>query len=342
MKNINLSLVVVFLLCITVFSQDVLTDTATAKEEISDTVTEKKLNKSEQQIEQTKTAESIVNPFLSSDDTTSQILSDESETESETESVDESTSQEKQTEISGVDSSLILLENETVPEAESFDESDRVWIDIIIDNSVGISLPRFDIEPKYISTEGKPSFIFDLGIIIPFSQWFYAEVSVRYLRLSVDLSESHTTTAISTTTISETTTKEFMTFVSAPVKLGIRFELGLITPYFYADIEPAYLTASSQFAVEKVHTIFGANGPERFDENVYDINTTKQRERHQIYVGGGVGIEISYGYGTVFLDGGCQYAIFETDEPNDSKSRPIRTTSSVIYFPITIGIRFYL
>ena len=123
----------------------------------------------------------------------------------------------------------------------------------------------------------------------------------------------------------------------------MQFELGLFTPYFYVDIEPAFLVAGGQFVNKKRNTIFDAAGNQLLVESEQNRNTTKQRERHQIFVGGGLGCQIYYGYGYIYVDAGFQYATKETGESEDLKnSIPRQLSDRVIYFPITLGLRFFL
>ena len=242
-----------------------------------------------------------------------------------------------------------LSEEETAATNESLDDAQEGGIDILVDLGLGVSLSRFFIEPKDISTKGKPSFIFNPGVIIPFAKRFYGGIALRYMQISVDLSLSNSSVDGSYAEItSKTNTNEIMTFLSVPVKLGMRFETPKITPYFYVDIEPAYLTGSNQFVSKEVRVIY-PDGTEYFmpgELNSSDIKTTDYRERHQIFAGGGIGIEISYGYGFVYLDGCCQYALLPTDNPDFKMkidhSVPYRSSSRVIYFPVSLGIRFYL
>ena len=183
-------------------------------------------------------------------------------------------------------------------------------------------------------------------MIIPFADKFFAGIAIRYMQLSVDLSRSYSTiSGYYPFTSVKTNTNEVMTFVSVPIKFGMRFEFNKLTPYFYVDIEPAYLTGSNQFISEEIHTIF-SDGSEYFlpgEKNTQDMETTGNRKREQIFVGGGIGIEFPYGYGSVYIDGGCKYGVFDTDVSEaQGHSKPWRNASGVIYFPVSLGIRFYL
>lgn len=276
-----------------------------------------------------KTDESEIpeNPFLTGEEETAVI---------ETEQADDSETPENPF-LTGV---------ETVSADEPIEEAEVGGVDIIVDLGLGVSLSRFFIEPEDVTTEGKPSFLFNPGVIIPFAKRFFAGVAIRYMQLSVDLSISYSTIDNDYPSTSvKTNTNEIMTYVSVPIKLGMRFELNKATPYFYADIEPAYLTGSNQFIATEIKTIF-TDGSEYFiasEKNTKDMETTGSRKREQIFIGGGIGIELPYGYGSVYIDGGCKYGVFDTDiSEEQGHSIPWRNAGRVIYFPVSLGIRFFL
>lgn len=227
-------------------------------------------------------------------------------------------------------------DDELTSAPESSDEPEGAAIDIILDLSIGVSTTLFKAEPKTISTGLKPNFLFDLGVIVPFLQRLYAGVSVRFLQLTYSLSDSVPGLHGS---YLKTDTDECMRFLSAPVNLGMRFELGPVVPYFYATFEPAYLTSASRYTVNKTYVVSPIDSATLYVESTDDKKTTKQRERHQIFLGGGIGLEISYGYGAVYLDGSFLFALLE---PGTQNTSPAQTSSSMKYFPISLGIRFFL
>lgn len=256
------------------------------------------------------------------------------------------TGEEKQTHDSDTPENPFLAGEETVSADESIDEVERRGIDLLIDLGLGVSLSRFFIKPEDLTTEGKPSFLFNSGVIISFADMFFTGIAIRYMQLSVDLSSSYSTiSGVYPYTSVKTNTNELLTYVSVPIKFGMRFELNKITPYFYADIEPAYLTGSNQFISKEIRTVF-TDSSEYFmagEKNTQDMETTSNRKRGQIFVGGSIGIEFTYGYGSVYIDGGCKYGIFDTDvSETQGHSIPWRNASSVIYFPVSLGIRFFL
>ena len=216
-------------------------------------------------------------------------------------------------------------------------------LDVLIDLAVGVSLPRFTVEPDYITTEGKPNITFSAGVALPFAKNFYAHVAVKYLQLSCHKSAYDTTDAAYPFIYSELKTKELTSFLSIPVKVGMQFETGMITPYFYGDIEPAYLLSGGQFIRENIVTVFDAAGNQLSEEYEQNINITELRQRYQVFVGGGAGCLVYYGYGYVYVDVACQYAIRETGTTRDlQQGRPRQTSGRMLYFPVALGIRFFL
>lgn len=288
-----------------------LSDTADAKKEITKQDTQSDFD----------------NPFVSSDDNAS--IGDSGQT-------------------AGSDSLVNPFVSEETPVSEpaAIDEGEERGVDILVDLGLGISLPRFFIKPAYIATTGRPRFLINPGVMLPFGKKFFAWIALRYLQLSVDLGESYATVSnMYPVTRVKIDTQELMSFLSLPVKVGMRFETAIVTPFVYLNVEPAYLTGSNQFVKQEIHTTF-SDGSEYFlpgEQNTEDITTTDYRERHQIFIGGGLGFEISYGYGFVYIDAGCQYAVFETDNSTEqAHSKPWRNSCRVIYFPVSLGIRFYL
>jgi hypothetical protein len=267
----------------------------------------------------------FINPFISGDEGGQSISQDAVSKEEISDTVDNT-----------------LLNKDHVDKGEdSFDETEG-GLDILVDLAVGMSLPRFEVTPDYITAKGKPSILFSSGIVIPFAKYFYADIAVRYLQLACNKSEYDTTDSDRPKAYSETKTKESLAFVSAPIKAGMQFELGMFTPYFYADLEPAYLVAGGQFVKEKVNTIF-IDGNQSLEESEENINTTKLRERHQVFVGGGIGCLISYGYGYIYVDASFQYATRESGDSEGLKeSKPLQLSERVFYFPIVLGLRFFL
>ena len=225
-------------------------------------------------------------------------------------------------------------------EEDAFEEASD-GLDFLVDLAIGVNLPRFEVEPNSITSEGTPNFLFNAGVIIPFAKWFYGGVSLRYLQHAFKLGKFDTSYTDSTASFTSFDTREKMTFVSLPLLVGMRFDFGPVVPYFYVDVEPAYLTGGHQFAKVTATTNY-LNGDSEVKTYNADIDLTDIREQFQIAVGGGVGLEISYGYGAFYLDGSLQFALMEIDKSKDFKSLPMRTSCKAIYFPLTLGIRFFL
>lgn len=262
------------------------------------------------------------NPFLNDDETITQ-------------------GEEKQKETKDSSGNLFIAEVETETQKDSYNEENNS-IDIIVDLAVGVSLPRFEVKPNTISSEGKPNFIFSSGIIIPFAKWFYAGISLRYLQFYFIMSEFDTAyTSINAPMYQEKEAKESFTFISAPIQLGMRFTVGPMTPYFYLDFEPAYMVAGYQNSKKKVTTFF-LDSTSQVNETIKDFGTTDKRNQFQPFFGGGIGLEISYGYGSVYFDASLQYSPLDIDKNIEDGSFIKRTSCRVLYIPINLGIRFFL
>lgn len=262
--------------------------------------------------EPTSGEDTFENPFLTDDNT---IAQDE----------------DKQKEIQDSSSDLSVADNEK-----------EKAVDIIADLSVGVCLPRCEVEPNTIGSEGKPNFIFSSGIIIPFAKWFYAGIWLRYLQFYYIMSEFDISyTSINTHMYKESEAKESLTFISAPVQFGMRFKAGPVTPYFYVDFEPAYMVAGYQNSTKKVTTYF-SDSTSQVNETIKDFGTTDRRNQFQPFLGGGIGLEILFGYGSVYFDASLQYNPLDIDKDIEDESFIRRTSCTVLYIPINMGIRFFL
>jgi len=347
MKNRYLACIVLIIACNVAFSQNP-TDTTAAKknkapasEKKADSETGKKEDKTEVKTPPVSAKTDTIEKVINEDDSD---VPENPFVTGEEEGITDEAEKEDITEVP--ENPFLTGGEETVSADESIDEAEGGGIDFLVDLGLGVSLSRFFIESEDLTTEGKPSFLFNPGVIIPFADKFFAGIAIRYMQLSVDLLRSYSTVSgYYPLTSVKINTNEIMTYISVPIKLGMRFELNKLTPYFYADIEPAYLTGSNQFISEEIHTKF-ADGSEYFlpgEKNTQDMETTASRKREQIFIGGGIGIEFPYGYGSVYIDGGCKYGVFDTDVSEaQGHSKPWRNASSVIYFPVSLGIRFYL
>lgn len=293
---------------------------------IPDTITEKSLPENaeddvsfptgdEAQDETSTEGESFVNPFVTDEDQEGDAVKENPFVAEE--------SQTETTEIAAL----------------SFDDDEK-GLDVIMDLSIGLGLPRVEIEPNYIGSKGKPDFLFRGGILLPFTQLFFASLSFQYLQLSFDLDQRDTVSLINKMIILRKGT-ESLTFLAIPIKLGLRFGRGPVKPYIYADAEPSFLIAGNQNTMKNVTTHFADSS---IDEKVYitDIDVTDKRNRILAFAGMGVGCEITYGYGSVYIDASLQYNPLNMDRENTFDEGFRRTSSKAFYVPILLGIRFYL
>ena len=242
------------------------------------------------------------------------------------------------------DPDIIIVEDEDSTEFEETnkDSYQKIRLVIFVDHSQGMNLPRFKISPENLTYNGKPSYIFDFGIYFPFLNLFYGGISVKYLRLALFLSESYIISSQLQRVNSKIDTKEYLTFMSVPFEVGMRLKFGHLIPYIFMNLEPAFLYAAKQSSVRNTHFYFNNNGPQKRVEEHFDLNVRDNRTTLQLFFGGGIGLEIVYDYGSLFADIGCHYALLKTVKDKDYKSIPYRTSDSLIYFPISFGLRFYL
>lgn len=218
--------------------------------------------------------------------------------------------------------------------------SKKVPFDLLLDISRGISMTRFIVsQPENISTSTNTDYYYDIGVLIPIKKRFFAGVAFRYVQLKFTLRQEIASSIMNQKTVF--TTQELMNYISLPLKFGMRFKIGRFIPYFFADFEGALLTGASQFVRKESVTVY-PDSARQSSVVIQDINTTSSRKRFQPFVGAGAGLEVFYGYGTVVIEGGCQYGLVDPDAENDTKSIPVRLSSSIIYFPVSIGLRFFL
>lgn len=237
------------------------------------------------------------------------------------------------------DSSInpFLSQREPYADEQTTSESDKWTIDILLDLSAGFGYTRiYDIKPEYISTDGKGNFLFSLGVMIPFVKLLYAKASINYFR--VTYATSFTTPNAIDMYVTRTG-DEVLSFIGGSVDFGIRLDPEWpVFPFIYGVLEPAFLTTAGRLTVTETYTTFSDNAylSSKSSEN-NDI--TLNRERHQIFIGAGIGCEVNYGYGSVYIDCGFRHPLLE---PGDTNSKPERSASKLMYFPLSLGIRFYL
>lgn len=215
-------------------------------------------------------------------------------------------------------------------------ESDTRVVDILVDLSAGFGYSLlFDVAPENYTISGKGNFTISGGIMLPVLKICFTKISVSYFQVSY--STSFTTPDAIDMYVKRTGTETFH-FLSAPINFGLRFDLGKVFPLLYFQFEPAYLTSAGRNTVTEIHCTFSDTAylQGTISESA-DI--TMDRERHQIFLGAGAGVEFFYGYGTVYINGGFRYPLLE---PGDTNSKPERSAGKFINFPFSLGIRFYL
>ncbi len=228
----------------------------------------------------------------------------------------------------------------SVPKPQDISKTSK--IDIIMDLSIGLNAtlfkatPEIKSEPAAFLTETKPDFMFEAGVIIPFLRRLYLGIYLRYFGLKYTLSDSISGVNGSYSTID---TEENLHFLSAPIKLGVTVEFNIFTPYLYAEFQPAYLTSAARHTSTKNYSVFVPDSAILFTNPVEDKDITKKRERHQIFAGGGIGLDIAYGYGSVYIEAGAMFAL---KEPGILSASPVLKSSNIIYFPFFLGLKFYL
>ncbi|MBN1129932.1 MAG: hypothetical protein JXA71_13145 [Chitinispirillaceae bacterium] len=214
--------------------------------------------------------------------------------------------------------------------------SNKPLLDLLLDISMGYSLSRFSTGSPLYSSQSKGDLLFNIGVIFPIQELFYVEIAFRNTQIKYGISDS---TADMQGSYFTTRAEESMNFISLPIHVGMKFDRGVVSPYCYASCEGALLTASHQLVKRKSYSFFLPDSAVYVISSVQDEETTGKRARYQVFAGGGIGIEISYGYGVVYLDGGIRAALLETgyrDFP------PSETASVLMVFPFSFGLRFYL
>jgi hypothetical protein len=220
-----------------------------------------------------------------------------------------------------------------VDEGEAVADSPSAPV-LLIDISRGVTLSDLFIAPETIDVTVRPGFVWDLGMRLPLTQWLLVGLAVRYFEATYDMRDNY----IGAENEVSTETSESMRFVSLPLELTARLDLKRILPYVSITVEPALFASGFYSARERVVTSF----PDRstlVTERSYDQDISSDRERYQAFAGGGVGIEIPYGFASIYLQGSCLVSV--RDIGNDN-TRPMRTASRLLYIPVSLGLRFSL
>jgi hypothetical protein len=220
-------------------------------------------------------------------------------------------------------------------------ERNHEWL---IDISAGGVLTRYEpgANTTLLETAPSSSLFFDAGIDLRFLNYFYTSVSCRYLHLCFDVNrlESEEIGLFENSTISDIRSTEELHYVTVPFSFGMRFQIGSIAPYIFGEIEPALLVGAHLHSRTELTTEF-ENGAELSKKYASDSDVLEYREDKQLFYGGGVGIDINYGYGVVYLETALKFSLRAHDRSNDPISVPLRGEGSLIYVPITLGLRFF-
>ncbi len=227
----------------------------------------------------------------------------------------------------------------------SEDMIEKALIDWKADISISGIVPLFTPDDNALLLETRPnvSMAFDMGMNALFKECIFASLSLRYLHLSFDVDriESDKRETINNTTVTDIISTEELHYVSVPISLGFRYQIGPFAPYAFLEVEPAYLTAAGLYSQNDQKSTFstGATLEKRVtdDSDIYD-----HRENKQLFYGGGVGLDINYGYGIVYLESCYKKSYYDHDRKGDTISSPVRGESILNYIPVTVGLRFYI
>lgn len=224
-------------------------------------------------------------------------------------------------------------------DSSEFIDSEKSSIDFQMDLTLGVNFSRIDVEPASISTEGDACFTFGFGVLAHFSKYMYLKAALHYNRLRFKTANSDSIPSLVTFHYSKETTEEELNYLSLGIDIGMRFELKTLTPYFYTQFQPSILFSSGRKTILETVYINKTDSTGVSNTGISNSETTNDRERLLFFAGGGIGLEIPYGYGIFYLD--CA-VLFALKDPGYKNSSPIRTSGTLMFFPISIGIRFYL
>lgn len=252
------------------------------------------------------------------------------------------------------DENIFLSEEEAVEMTDSLSEdldySDDMEEEQLFEWKVDISasgifsLLSVESGAPNLSTGPGNSASVDMGANLIFNQFLYASLSAKYLHLSFDVDRVESSSiSISNSTTVDIKNTEDCHYISLPFSLGLRLPNKLFSPYIFGELEGSLLTASNLHSITKIQSTFGSGATlskkESVDENVIDY-----RERHQIFLGAGLGFELNYGYGIVYLESSVKRALLvhEYDSGNHKNKTLGRGKTILRYIPITIGLRFFI
>jgi hypothetical protein len=205
---------------------------------------------------------------------------------------------------------------------------------LLIDISRGVTLSSLRAEPAYLDMAAKRGFVCDLGLRVPLRKWLLIGVAVRYFEVAFSIEDTY----VGLDNEVSTTTRETMSFVSLPIEITAIFDLHRILPYISIIAEPALFTAGYFYAKERAVTTFSDRST-LVTERSYDQDISKDRERYHGFAGAGAGLEIPYGFASIYIQGSCLIGLRDIGTGN---TRPLRTESRLFYFPLSLGLRFSL
>jgi hypothetical protein len=211
----------------------------------------------------------------------------------------------------------------------------RISREIIIEISRSFIFSKIAVGPSFIETRTRPGFSWDIGIKLPFKNYFFCGAALQYLQIEFDLLQQISAAGDS----SSIQTRETSTYCALPLSFGCKYNIGIFSPFIRITGGPALFTSGNYLTREKVTVNIPDEGTLSY-EKIYDVTiTADDRRAVQAIIGISGGFEIEYGYGSVCLSAGVERFLLD---PGSANTRPLRTASSVLYFPIALGLYFTL
>jgi len=218
-----------------------------------------------------------------------------------------------------------------------------------LDVSRGVTFSSVAALPDNLAISGETGFAWNIGMHIPLKRWLRIGVSLRYQQVSFGISHSEVLpnwpmepdTADSSTAdlpapSIDIDTREELRFLSLPIDIGVRISIRRFSPYLFGAVEPAIFLSGNYLAKETTVAVFEDEAVLTW-EKTYDQDVTDDRGRYHLFLGGGIGLEYEYGYGSFYVTGACMVALTEL---GDTNTMPVRTSSTLITFPVALGLRF--
>ncbi|MBN1983431.1 MAG: hypothetical protein JW795_17980, partial [Chitinivibrionales bacterium] len=215
--------------------------------------------------------------------------------------------------------------------------------DYLLDCAIGMILPRLtEVRPGNYTTLGKGTFLFDLGLLCQFNERWYSRIGVK--KSQIRYRASTMVQSVESLVYSHIDGDETLSFITLSIASGRRFPCGAVTPYLFASLEPAYLTAAHQTTITRTFVQF-PDSAHMTVQSYQDKNSLPSRHRYTVFAAGGVGCEINYGYGSVFAEASLQMALrtIPIDQKTaTSQQLPVTITYRLFTLPLGIGLRFYI